>query len=49
MTQGACSIKLFTAIINFVSEYVAVFDIASHFHPSLIFAGKAGAFPNETP
>jgi hypothetical protein len=49
MTQGACTIYLFTAIINSVSEYVAVFDIASHFHSSIIFASKAGAYPSGAP
>ncbi len=45
----AMCLYLFTAIINSVSEYVAMFDIASHFHSSIIFAGKAGAYPSGAP
>ncbi len=41
---GTGKIKLFTAVINFVSD--RVFVIVSNFHPSLIFVCKAEAYQN---
>ncbi len=40
MTFGACTIKLFTVVI--VAR--VLFAATIHFHPSLILAGKAGAY-----
>ncbi len=42
---GASIIKLFKVVINSLSSFTRMFVIVSHFHPSLIFASKAGAYP----
>jgi hypothetical protein len=42
---GANIIKLFKVVINSLSPFATMFVIVSHFHPSLIFASKAGAYP----
>ncbi len=39
MGPGACTINLFTVVINSKSQ-VIVFVTVSHFNPSQIFAGK---------
>ncbi len=43
-TPGACTIKIFTALIN--SLYARVFFSIGHFYPSQIFTSKAGAYPS---
>ncbi len=43
LTLGACTLKLFTAVIVEVSQQGRVFPAAINFQPSLIIAGKAGA------
>jgi hypothetical protein len=40
---GANVIKLFTAVINSLLYKARAFVVVSDFHPSLTFAGKAGA------
>ncbi len=40
---GACTIKLFTAVIVAASHYATVFATFIHFHPSLIFVSKGGS------
>ncbi len=40
--NGASTIKLFTDVIA-----KAMFVTVSHFHPSLMFAGKARSLPSE--
>ncbi len=44
-TVGACTLKLFTAVIVAVLQKASVFAFSTHFHPSLIFLGKAGSLP----
>jgi hypothetical protein len=39
---GTCTVKLFTYVIVAISKSARVFATAIHFHPSLIFASKAG-------
>jgi hypothetical protein len=34
------------ALLNIEPQKARVFVSASHFHPSLIFAGKEGAYPS---
>ncbi len=41
---GACTIKLFMAVIFAISYKAKVFANFSHFHPRLVFAGKTGAY-----
>jgi hypothetical protein len=41
--------KTFIAVINSISLYVRLSDSVSHFHPSLIFTGKAGAYTSGAP
>jgi hypothetical protein len=36
-------------VIVAISKWARVFATAIHFHPSLIFADKAGVFPREPP
>ncbi len=43
LAPGACTLKLFTAVIVEVSQQGRVFPYAINFQPSTIFAGKAGA------
>jgi hypothetical protein len=43
---GPCTINHFTFVINFVSKIARVFVTVRHFCPSLIFVGKAGAYPS---
>jgi len=38
---GACTIKLFTEVIITETLWAYAFVTASHFWPSLVFAGKA--------
>ncbi len=42
LNPGACILKYFMAVINSAQQSVTV----SHFRPSLIFGGKAGAYPS---
>jgi hypothetical protein len=49
MATGACTVKLFTAVIIAVSLKARVFAAAIHFHPSLIFAGKGAAIQSGAP
>ncbi len=42
---GASVKKLFKVVFNSLSSFARMFVIVSHFHPSLIFASKAGAYP----
>ncbi len=44
-TIGACTIKLFMAVIYGFSYSARVFLPGKPFQPSLMFAGKAGAYP----
>ena len=46
---GANVIKLFTAVIYKFSYSVRVFVPGKIFQPSLMFVGKAGAYPVEEP
>jgi hypothetical protein len=39
-------LNYFTAVNNSIPQLVRVFATISHFYPSLILAGKAGAFPS---
>ncbi len=45
----AIVIKLFTAVSYNFSIYARAFITNKPFQPSLMFAGKAGAFPSEAP
>jgi len=44
-TLATVILKLFTAVINSVPYYAQVIVTGSHFHPSLILAGKARSRP----
>jgi hypothetical protein len=44
-TPGACTIKLFSAIVYGFSQEARAFDSGKPFQPSLMFAGKTGAYP----
>ncbi len=48
-TSGDYVIKLFPAIINSVAWKASEFETGTHFHPSLIFVFKAGAYPSGAP
>jgi hypothetical protein len=48
LTPGACTIKLFMAVIVAVSYKVSVCH-SIHFHSNLIFVGKAGAYQSGSP
>jgi hypothetical protein len=41
--------KLFTAVSYDFSKYARVFVPGKPFQPSLMFGGKAGAYPREAP
>jgi len=45
----AFTIKLFTAVIVAISLHARVLATVIHFHSSLIFASKAGAYKSRTP
>jgi hypothetical protein len=47
--SGGNSIKLFTTVIYGFSKQARVFVPGKPFQPSLMFAGKAGAYPREDP
>ncbi len=40
-----CTIKLYTGVINYVSQLTRVYLTAIHFQPNLILTGKTGAYP----
>jgi hypothetical protein len=44
--SSASTLNHITAVINAVLLLVTVFVTDSHFHPSLIFAGKVGTYPS---
>jgi hypothetical protein len=45
MISGASAIKRFTAVIVVLTHKARVLSIVVHFHPNLIFAGKARRIP----
>ncbi len=49
MTAEAHFITLFTTVITSVKYYARVFVTVSHFHPSLIYANKVGAYLSGAP
>ncbi len=48
LKPGACAVKLFTTVMNYLLKYVSVFVALSWFNPSLIFANKS-ELPYVTP
>ncbi len=48
-TPGANPIKRFTAVIYIFSYQARVLVPGKRFQPSLMFAGKAGAYPSGEP
>ncbi len=46
-TPGACTSKLFMAVIYGFSSQGIVFVPGKPFHPSVMFAGKAGGYSSE--
>jgi hypothetical protein len=49
LPPGANVIKLFTAVSYEFSKQARAFVHGKPFHPSLMFAGKARAYPSEAP
>jgi hypothetical protein len=47
--HGAYTILNFMVVKVAVLSHVRAFTIAIHFNPSLIFAGKAGAYQSRAP
>ncbi len=45
----ACAMRPFAAVINFLRLQEGMFVTVGHFHPSLIFSSKAGAYQSRAP
>jgi hypothetical protein len=44
LTAEDCNYKTFTVVIFVLSSYAKVFATVGHFHLSLLFSGKTGAY-----